>query len=91
MLWRFIVLGVLLVIVYFMVKSALQGLFGKGRDVTRSVGTSGRPSEMVQDPVCGMFIPKEGSYFLEQGGQRVFFCSETCRASYQKKLSAAQS
>ena len=60
MLWRFIVLGVLLVIVYFMVKSALQGLFGKGRDVTRSVGSSGRPSEMVQDPVCGMFIPKEG-------------------------------
>ncbi len=91
MLWRFIVLGVLLVIVYFMVKSALQGLFGKGQEVTRSVGTSGRPSEMVQDPVCGMFIPKEGSYFLEQGGQRVFFCSETCRASYQKKLSAAQS
>ena len=89
MVWRFIVLGVLLVIVYFMVKSALRGLFGKNQDVTRSVGASSRPSEMVQDPVCGMFIPKEGAYFLEQGGQRVFFCSETCRASYQKKLSSA--
>jgi uncharacterized protein len=88
MLWRVIVLGVLLVIVYFMVKSALRGLFGKGQDVTRSVGTSGRPSEMVQDPVCGMFIPKEGAYFLEKSGQRVFFCSETCRASYQKKLAS---
>jgi len=91
MLWRVIVLGVLLVIVYFMVKSALQGLFSKGQDVTRSVGTSGRSSEMVQDPVCGMFIPKEGAYFLEQSRQRVFFCSETCRASYQKKLTSASS
>ncbi len=87
MLWRFIVLGVLLVIVYFMVKSALRGFFGKGQDVTRSVGTSGRPSEMVQDPVCGMFVTKEGSFFLQQGDRTVFFCSETCRASYQKKLS----
>ena len=89
MLWRFIVLGVLLVIVYFMVKNALQGLFGKGRDVTRSVGSSGKPSEMVQDPVCGMFIPKEGAFFLRQGMQTVFFCSETCRANYQKKLTSA--
>lgn len=89
MLWRVIVLGVLLVIVYFMVKSAWHSLFSKGQDVTRSVGTSGRPSEMVQDPVCGMFIPKEGAYFLEQSGRRVFFCSETCRANYQKKLSSA--
>ena len=89
MVWRFIVLGVLLVIVHFMVKSALRGLFGKNQDGTRSVGASGRPSEMVQDPVCGMFIPKEGAYFLELSGQRVFFCSETCRASYQKKLAGA--
>jgi len=44
MLWRVIVLGVLLVIVYFMVKSALQGFFSKGKDMTRSVGTSGRHS-----------------------------------------------
>lgn len=88
-MWRFIVLGVLLVIVYFMVKSALRGLFGKGQDVTRSVGASGRPSEMVQDPVCGMFIPKEGAYFLDHSAQRVFFCSETCRAGYQKKLGSA--
>ena len=87
-MWRFFVLGVLLVIVYFMVKSALRGLFGKSQDVARPVGTSGSPSEMVQDPVCGMFVPKEGSFFLQQGGQAYFFCSETCRASYQKKLSA---
>ena len=89
MLWRFIVLGVLLVIVYFLVKSALRGLLGKDKEVARSVGSSENPSEMVQDPVCGMFVPKEGSFFIHQGERTFFFCSETCRASYQKKLSSA--
>jgi len=44
---------------------------------------------MVQDPVCGMFVPQEGSFFLRQGERTYFFCSETCRATYQKKLSSA--
>ena len=87
-MWRFFVLGILLVIVYFMVKSALRGLLGKNKEVARPVGSSGHPSEMVQDPACGMFVPKEGSFFLQQGDRTYFFCSETCRASYQKKLSA---
>ena len=87
-MWRFFVLGVLLIIVYFMVKSALRGLLGKDKDIAKSTGSLGRPSEMVQDPACGMFVPKEGSFFLHQGDRTFFFCSETCRASYQKKLSA---
>ncbi|TRZ98023.1 MAG: YHS domain-containing protein [Nitrospiraceae bacterium] len=88
-MWRIIILGVLLVIVYFMAKSALRGLFGKDKEVARSVGSPGSPSDMVQDPVCGMFVPKEGSFFLQQGDRTYFFCSETCRAGYQKKISAS--
>lgn len=88
-MWRFIVLGVLIVIVFFMVRSALRGLFGKGRDEALLQRGSGSSAEMVQDPVCGMYIPKEGAFFLQQAGQTHFFCSETCRASYQKKLSSA--
>ncbi len=88
-MWRFFVLGVLLVIVYFMVRSALRGLLGKNKEVAWSVGSSGSPSDMMQDPVCGMFVPKEGAFFLQQGDHTYFFCSETCRASYQKKLASA--
>ena len=90
-MWRIFILGVLLVIVYFMARSALRGLFGKDKDkdVVRSVGPPGNPSDMMQDPVCGMFVPKEGSFFLQQGDRTFFFCSETCRAGYQKKISAS--
>jgi Cu+-exporting ATPase len=39
----------------------------------------------VKDPVCGMMVestkpPAQGTY----GGQTVYFCSETCRRSYEK-------
>lgn len=85
MLWRLFIVTVLLIIVYFMVKSALRGLFGPKRDVARSVG-SGPAAEMVQDPICGMYVPKEGAYFLRQGALTHFFCSEACRASYVKTL-----
>jgi len=88
-MWRIFILGVLLVIVYFMARSALRGFFGKDKDIARSVGPPGSPSDMVQDPVCGMFVPKEGSFFLQQGDRTFFFCSETCRAGYQKKISAS--
>ncbi len=88
-MWRFFVLGVLLAIVYFMVRSALRGLLGRDKEGARSVGSSGSPADMIQDPVCGMFVPREGAFFLQQGDRTYFFCSETCRANYQKKLSSA--
>jgi uncharacterized protein len=84
MLWRLLILTVLLIIVYFMVKSALRGLFGT-KPQQRSVG-SPPAAEMVQDPICGMYVPKEGAYFLRQGSLTHFFCSEACRVSYVKTL-----
>jgi YHS domain-containing protein len=87
-MWRLIVLAVLLIIIYFLVKSALRGLLGRSKDVVHSVGT-GASSELVQDPVCGMYVAREGAYFLRQGDLTYFFCSEACRSSYQKKFSSA--
>jgi len=87
-MWRIIVLTILLIILYFMVRSALRGLFGKTKDVAR-VQSSGLSSELVQDPVCGMYVAKEGAYFLRQGERTHFFCSDSCRTSYEKKLSSA--
>jgi len=87
-MWRLIVLAVLLVIVYFLVRSAVQRFFQKRQDVVRA-GSSGRSSELVQDPVCGMFVPKEGAYFIRNAERTHFFCGESCRDIYEKKLSSA--
>jgi YHS domain-containing protein len=87
-MWRLIVLAVLLVIVYFLVRSAVRGFFQKRQDVARA-GSSGRSSELVQDPVCGMFVPKEGAYFIRNAERTHYFCGESCRDIYEKKLSSA--
>jgi len=86
-MWRLIILLILLVIVYFLVRSAVRGLLEKRRNVAR-VASTGPTSEMVQDPICGMFVPKEGAYFFRNAARTHFFCSESCRASYEKKLSS---
>jgi len=83
-MWRLIILLTLLVIVYFLARSAVRGFLEKRKDVAR-VASTGLTSEMVQDPICGMFVPKEGAYFFRNAARTHFFCSESCRDTYQKK------
>jgi YHS domain-containing protein len=86
-MWRLIVLAVLLIIIYFLVRSAVRGFLGKRQEVSRA-GSTGPLSELVQDPICGMFVSKEGAYFIRNADRTHFFCSESCRDTYQKKLAS---
>lgn len=37
---------------------------------------------MVQDPVCGTYIPKKDGIRVVAGGREVYFCSEDCRRKF---------
>jgi YHS domain-containing protein len=71
-----------------MVRSAIRGLLGKNTRHAPPLGSTGTPSELVQDPVCGMYLAKEGAYFVREAERTHFFCSEACRASYQRKATS---
>ncbi len=86
-MWRLLILLILLVVVYFMVRGALRGLLAKRQDHARAE-LSGQSAEMVQDPVCGMFVPKEGALFIRNADRTYFFCGDSCRGIYEKKLSS---
>ncbi len=86
-MWRLIILSILLVIVYFLVRSAVRGLLEKRKNPAH-IDSTGTTSEMVQDPVCGMFVSREGAYFIRNADRTHFFCSESCRDTYQKKLAS---
>jgi YHS domain-containing protein len=86
-MWRLVILLILLVVVYFMVRGALRGLLAKSKDRARAE-LSGQSAEMVQDPVCGMFVPKEGALFIRNADRTYFFCGDSCRNTYEKKLSS---
>ena len=38
--------------------------------------------QLVEDPVCHIYIPKRQAIVLQDGDTSVFFCSEQCRKMY---------
>ena len=38
--------------------------------------------QLVEDPVCHIYIPKRQAIVLQDGDTPVFFCSEQCRKMY---------
>lgn len=52
-------------------------------------GKRGRPREktlrgedMVQDPRCGVYLPRGDALSATVGGKHYFFCSEACRDAF---------
>lgn len=60
------------------------------RKVGRSLGRGGRPRAdrevdmLVQDPVCGTFIPRKEALKIHKNGKDYFFCSEGCLKRFQR-------
>ena len=38
--------------------------------------------QLVEDPVCHIYLPKRQAIMLQDGETPVFFCSEQCRKMY---------
>ncbi len=42
--------------------------------------------ELVQDPMCGVYIPKSKAIKTKIKGKYYYFCSKDCKKEYIKKL-----
>jgi len=42
------------------------------------------PEVLVQDPVCGTFIPRQDALKAQKDGQDFFFCSEGCLKRFRR-------
>ena len=73
LLWVLILVG----IVYWLAKRA----FSSGR--SKAAGNEEAGEEMVQDPVCGCYLPKSQALSLSSKGKRIYFCSEGCFQKYK--------
>jgi len=49
-----------------------------------------KPAEenVLKDPVCDMRVDKDTPFHTEQGGEKIYFCSENCLKKFQKNPSA---
>ncbi len=73
LLWILVLLG----IVYWMAKR----IFSPRKHKT--VGPEEAGEELVQDPVCGCYLPKSQALSLPSEGKRIYFCSEGCFRKYR--------
>lgn len=82
-MYRLLFILGLLVLLYFLLRNAYRELKGKkGTDQTLT-----DKNQMVQDPVCRMYVPKGSAVGASVGGQTYYFCSQDCANTFQKQLS----
>lgn len=92
---KYIVILILVFLAVRLIKKALSGVVvigPGGRPGPRGPGPGDRvgPSgpadaEMVQDPVCGSYVPVDGSITARVEGRTIHFCSTECRDEYLEK------
>ncbi len=82
-MYRLLLIAGLLLLLYFLVRSAVrQYLSGGG-----SAPSLTAKNQMVQDPVCHVYVPRESAVAASIGGQTYYFCSRDCAQTFQKQLS----
>jgi len=81
-MYRIILILGLLVVLYFLLRRAIGGFKGQGKPDRLPPGKN----QMVQDPVCLVFVPRGTAITEDIGGQTYYFCSRSCAHKFQEKL-----
>jgi len=81
-MYRIILILGLLVVLYFILRRAVQGFKGRNEPDRLLPGKN----HMVQDPVCLVFVPRGTAITEDIGGQTYYFCSRSCAHKFQEKL-----
>lgn len=71
-MFRYILFGLVVYALYRMVKRPRQ-------EVTPPDG----PKELVQDPYCRTYFPRERAHLLKVEGKTLYFCSRECLQAFQ--------
>jgi YHS domain-containing protein len=81
-MYRIIFILILLTVLYFLVRSAL----GEFRENAGGKRLPVDKDQMVQDPVCHVFVPRGSAITEVIGGQTYCFCSRGCATTFQKQM-----
>lgn len=81
-MYKIITILILLVILFYMLRRAIQDWGAKDRD-------QALPGKdvMIQDPVCKVYMTAGSAVSKRVGGQTYYFCSQECAQSFKKEFS----
>ncbi len=83
-MYRLLIILGLLVLLVFLARRAIQE-FRRGYS---ELQTPARKEQMVQDPVCGIYVPRETAVAERIRGETYYFCSMDCAQTFQKQPSS---
>lgn len=83
---RLFFLALLATMTYFFVRSLFKPIRKPAKKPIYKKGEIEPATEMVQDPVCGLFIDPKKARICETDGTIYYFCSEQCEDEFMKKL-----
>lgn len=78
---RLLIYVLIFFIIYQIYKAARVSLSGPPPRDTRQ-DSDVITAELVEDPVCHAYCPKDDSLRAERGGRTYYFCSEECRKKF---------
>ncbi len=76
---RLILYALLGLVIYYL----LRGLLGSK---PKEENLREFEDELVKDPVCGIYIPKNKAIIAKVGGVKVYFCSKECKEKYLEEM-----
>ena len=82
---RYLILFALLCFCYYVLKKALLPALRTYKKF-RKYRKSSADKEMVQDPHCHTYIPKETALQTTIGGKVYYFCSQDCLDEYKRSM-----
>ena len=84
MLIRVVLMVLALYVLWLACKRLLRSvsMMSEQRDRTGHSGHLNAVDELVQDPVCKLYVPRREAVELREQDAPVYFCSEKCRDQY---------
>ena len=74
-----------LIIIFFAYRFLKKALVGSPAAKSHHKTIDLQGEDMVRDPSCNTYIPKENALSAKSGGEVHYFCSEECRTAFKEK------
>jgi YHS domain-containing protein len=81
-MYRLLLIAGLLIVLYFLLRQAFRGF--KNRNMEGG-GASVDQGQMVEDPQCHTFIPRDTAVVEKIDGQTYCFCSRQCATAFRNR------
>lgn len=86
MVLRLILAAIVLFLLFKVISKGIYLLRWYQQVKAKTVGGGGEPvSEMVRDPVCGVYISGDRALSAVKGGRRYYFCSQECHRKFLER------